>query len=88
MTTLGSIHKVESFCRTCGRTINQYVDFNADGIIYRENTLTPTGWKHKNDQTFMCRTEYIEPDLDFPIRHFKTYTISSLETIELSVSVV
>ena len=63
MTTLGSFHTVESFCRACGSTIKQYVDFNADGIIYREHPNTPTGWHHKVDWTFICGGEYIEPDL-------------------------
>jgi hypothetical protein len=78
VTTLGAYHTVESFC-TCGKTIYKYVDFDGKNIIYRENWNTPTGWVHKSDQTVRCGDGYIENDKDFPIRHFKVYSIPSYE---------
>lgn len=76
----GSYHSVESFCSTCGKTIFQYVDFTGTDIIYRENWNTPTGWFHMTPSEFKCRGEYIEPDKDFPIKHFKTFTLPNFDT--------
>ena len=67
-----SYRTIESFCKKCGRTILQYIDYTGKDIIIRENWETPTGWLHKSDLDPKCGEEYIENDKDFPITHFKT----------------
>ncbi len=73
-----SYYVVESFCKECGRTVIQYVDFDGENIIYKEDWFTDTGWYHKSDRTFLCKDIYIHNDEDFLLRFFKISLIPDL----------
>ena len=72
-----SYYVVESFCKECGRTIYQYVNFDGENIVYRENWYTPTGWYHISDSTFICGNKFIDNDEDFKLKYFKTCFMQS-----------
>ncbi len=74
-----SYYTAESFCKRCGVEIFQYVDFDGENIVFRENWYTSTGWYHKTANNSLCGGEEIENDTDFATRYFKISFIPNFE---------